>query len=378
MEHTRNKLLLWEMNLVDINNDLGFKKISSIIEQLPEDVQPTVLSALRDIQERGVEKVANEEAYLLSNSHKLPLNSYSNILLSKVYLVGQEDNIPTSIYKVASEKIDKLCAFFDIDTSNIKLNGSIEKTASLNDYITMSIQYLLPEEQLFPVASKGDLEKAASVYSDNESKLLIEQKVRFARNFVKVAADYDVVDIPTYISKYASILDSDIRIVADFLEKRADWVKIHNPAKKLEIDMLNKLASAFRGAEDDKTVQEFTGNINNLNKLAYIIDNIDTSVGIGAKQYKTIFPDCFGTVFNKEASSLPPVGLGITKNDTDTEAFRDVTREERHIDAGDGNYNVTKAEILTAFGEDVLADLVDDSGNLDQERAYKLLRTINR
>lgn len=377
---SEHKQMVWETNLVDINNDTGFEKIASIINTLPTHIQPEIQRALREVQQLELKKEASSTSYLLEGSKKLPIHNVSNILLSKVYLVGQEKDIPASIYKVASEKIDKLCSFFEINTDDLKINSdSLKKEASIVDHLSLNVKYLLPEEQLFPVTNEGDLEKAASIYTLNENKFLIGQKVEFARNFVKLAADYDVdMDIPTNIAKYASILDTDLNMLSYFLEKRADWVEIHNPDKKLEHDVLCKLASSFKNADDLEKIAEYTGDINKLNHLAFVIDNIDKEVGIGRRQYNSIFPDAFGTVFNKEAADvLPPVGLGITSGDTDTSGYRGNINAGNHTGSTpQNNENITEAQILTNFGPEVLEDLRNEDGELDQERAAALIHSI--
>lgn len=368
---TTNKIpLIWESNLIDINNDRGFSKIASIIERAPEDVKEELSSILQKYQQREITKQAediNSNSYLFKSTAKLPIDSYDDIVLSKLYLEDQKSNIPTDLYKKADNTINSLAKIFDIPTNYFNWLEGLSKTASEYD-VEKLITYLLPEEQLFPVYNKRDLLKVASIYTDNESKFLLNQKVEFSRNFVKKALELNHTNIPANISKYASALDVDFASVYQYLEKRADWIEVHCAEEAGTVERLRDLAQDILKIAElpEKEQAPYKEDVNSLNKLAYSINEIDKRVGIGSKQYKKkIFPDAFGTVFNKVAGEI--IGRGITAADTDEVSNSSDTQKASILN------DVEKATIVAAFGEDVLEDLEDDQGNLDQERAKKLM-----
>lgn len=368
--NTKKIPLLWESNLVDIFNDKGFKKISSIIDRAPENV----VSSLRKVIDKqittGISKEASEynsNSYLFTNTNKMPINSKEDILISKLYLEDQRSNIPTDIYKEASDKLDSLLHIFEVPEEQYNWINTMQKTASATDMSDLLV-YLLPKEQLFPVYSKRDLIKVASVYTDNEDKFFTSQKVEFARNFVKKAMNFDDVHIPNNIAKYASALGTDFADTYIYLEKRADWVEIHHPTKKDVVSKLRKLASDLKEISllPEKEQVLYKDDINNLNKLAYSIHEIDMSMGIDSKQYKKgLFPDAFGTVFNKVAGEV--IARGYTANDT---PGMDSKRDSDKISDING---IDKGMVVSALGEEVLEDLEDEEGNLDVDKARRLL-----
>lgn len=362
--------MLWEANLIDINHDKGLAKISSIISSAPIDIQAELSDMVNTCVNTSIVKEASDNVnnYLFKTANKLPIHSYSDIIISKLYLENQKDSIPTDIYKKASDTIDGLINIFNIPNDYFSWLDNIEKVADDEYDIGSLFTYMLPDEQLFPVYNKRDLLKVASSYLDNESKFLLKQKVEFSRNFVKKAMDYEDVHIPLNIAKYASGLDTDFISTYQNLVDRINWINIHCNDKQDIVDKLEKLSSDIHSIAmlPPKEQLPYKEDINSLNKLAYIINEIDESVGIGDKQYrKKIFPDAFGTVFNKVAGEV--IGRGYTANDTQGDF------NTNDADTLSNLNNIDKATIISTFGEDVLEDLEDANGDIDQERARKLL-----
>lgn len=367
---TINKVpLIWESNLIDINNDIGFTKISSIINEAPEDIKEVLNSVLQRCQQRGIMKEAsiNSNAFLFKGSGKLPINSYDDLVLTKLYFKDQKNNIPSDIYKKADATLDALLNIYNIPDSYFTWGSELDKVADdngINDLIT----YLLPDEQLFPVYNKEDLMKVASIYTDNENNFLLNQKIEFSRNFVRKALEFNDTNIPANIAKYASALDTDFASTYQYIEKRANWIDVHCTNEESTVTKLRNLASDILKIAQlpEKEQLAYKDDINSLNKLAYHIAEVDARVGIGDKQYrKKIFPDAFGTIFNKVAGDV--IGRGYTANDTPGEYSQNRSDKVSILN------DVDKATIVATFGDEVLEDLEDSNGELDQERAKKLL-----
>lgn len=150
---------------------------------------------------------------------------------------------------------------------------AMEKAASdySTDYIYESTLMGKPIS-FFPVKTKEDFEKAASICAANLSNYTFEMRKGMAESFVKKAASYDVDALPAILMKYAGMYFYDPVTALEHVNYRQTLL---NPSlqEKTAADY-DKIKTMVKQADSKETMLE----------AAEALHNLDVGIGIFVKE----------------------------------------------------------------------------------------------
>jgi hypothetical protein len=272
------------------------------------------------------EKVAAFEVFADEETAMFPVGTMEDTVLSKLYFDSQREKIAEYKRGDIAEKLATYMDLFNIPESIFEY--STQKVAE--DRFSMC---LLPSLKICTVTNEAELEKAASLFDKEYTKLNVSQRVEFANNFIKAANTLETHAYPRNIAKYAGLLDTDFSNLQAMLEYRAAAATRNNKSGEKYI----KLAFELNKVEGSPTDEERL-------KLAETIQKMDEELGFTDRKYDHQMPCAFSIVFNKEATNTDNTDLTPP----------------------------TKAELVAEYGDGVLDALEDEDGNIDMEK----LKTI--
>lgn len=190
--------------------------------------------------------------------------------------------------------------------------------------------YLLPSLYLCKVANEADLKKAAALFDKEHQKLELHERVEFSQNYVKIAENFNNVDYPVSIIKYAGMPDTDMANLQYLLEMRT--AAANNMG--LPGDGYKKIAELLDAGIRDKEDQV---------KLAAAIHTLDQVHGFDRRRNMC---DAYDMVFNKVAEDEPKP------------------------------QKLTKAEIVAKYGEGILAEIEDEDGEINYDKFDKIVKGL--
>jgi len=277
----------------------------------------------------GSEKTASEQVYADQFNAKLPVSSLEETVLSKIYFDCQTEKLAEHREAGIRSRLDTYLNLYEVPEDLFK-HKEAEKTAHDTEP-----RYLLPSLQLCKVASGVDLEKASQLFDTEHQKLNVAERVEFAKNYVKLAREWNKSEYTYSIAKYAGLLDTDLESLQAMLEARAAAVSRRNEDGSL----YTKLAFDLKQLDSKPDKEE-------LEKLAGLIQVLDEDHGLDSPQYDNRLPCAYGSVFNKEAQE----------------------------DGSEGQSTIPKAEIVAQYGDGVLEMIEDEDGEIDVEKFKEIKR----
>ncbi|MCB5270551.1 MAG: hypothetical protein LHW56_01750 [Candidatus Cloacimonetes bacterium] len=321
------------ITLVDQQNDQDFSVFHKILGGLQDEV---LLGALNDIElDSEIYAKLPMEQFALPELRKFPVNSAEDALLSKLYFEQQRPLLSEALEDKVAERISTFLNLYNLPEEVFAQAGSVKEAAEEKTPI-----YLLPEQRLCRVAGTEDLVKAAQLFEREKTKLPIPQRVEFSQNFVKSASTFGLLEIPCDIAKYASCLDTDLGTTRYLLDIRAAAVR----RKGGDPSVYVKLASLLGHIEVTPDKEE-------LSKLASLIYTLDKQHGLDAPAYDRKLPCAYTTVFNQADSA-------VEKQAAQEEVpFRELT----------------KAELVARYGEDLVAEVEGHDGEVDYDKLQDIL-----
>lgn len=330
--------------ITDQLNDKDFKYFYKIAKSISSEA---LLGEIRDMELDYTEfqKVASDQ-YADPINRKFPVNDRGNTILSKLYFDLQKTAMDQGMAESIENKLDTYLDLYDVPESYFP---TMTKEASSIDASKGKEHYLLPGHELCKIDSLEGLIKMGEDFSKNSTNLQISDRVEFARNFIKAAQDYNIDEYPYEIAKYASMLDTDLANTTYLLNMRAGMC--HRKGDKDSADAYVKLANDLSlVSTEDSNSEEYT-------KLAETINTLDEVSGLTAPKYDKKIPDAYASVFNKVAET----GTDI-KNPDNEKASKEKP--------------LTKSEIISQYGEDILEEIEDDEGNIDYDKLNNLKKMI--
>ena len=336
--------------VIDQLTDTSFHTLFKIAEtmlspKLEEEVRKISIPSL------GMDKIASV-AFADASNRNFPINSKDNVLLSKIYFDYQKDAMEPKLAQAIDRKLDTYLDLHNIPDSLFEYpEQSIEKTASTQT--TISSTYLLPEHNIGKVTTSQDLVKLGTDFEQNHTNLAMSDRVTFSHNFIKCAGKLKITSYPRTISKYASMLDTDVANTAYLLRLRAglchkvgadsaQYVKLASMLEKV-VDNNGGLSEKSLGLISNQ--EEFT-------KLAELIQELDETSGLADSKYDRKIPDSYSAVFNKEAGG--------------DESDPKVTEKK----------NLTKSEIVSLYGQNVLEEIEDEDGKIDYDKLKEVEKLV--
>lgn len=301
-----------------------------IVDQYSDKSGKELVKIASQLKDEKLAKLAIDTLFSMERPYQedasFPSATPKDAFLSRIYFEGQREKIASE----RAEEIDKrLCIDEELHSlpNHVAFKPKLEKTAC-----GVSVP-LLP---LCKIASKSELFQAGEDFSRDFEKLSSKDRKVFSRNFVKIATAWNM-NIP-----------DDVRIYAcEGVEGRTDI---------LDNILLRKVAMEGRGLTNSGfdqlydnlhkiDISELTNS--QLYKLAQTLDEADEYYEIRETLRGRTIPDAWHSVFQvKQAEQAAP------RVDVDS---------------------MSKAEIVSRYGEGALEEVEDGEGEIDREKLRNLI-----
>lgn len=314
------------MNLIDSQKDVSLSFLLSKLTERP-DLQELIvnMTVVDDLSNVPSDKFAYPEL------RKFPVDTMNNTLLSKVYFDLQKDEIPLSIRKNISDKLDAYIHLHAIPFDLFTRGYSAVKTAS-DPEITHT---LLPDQGLFKIACAEDLTIAGDIFEEQYAALKLPVRVEFSRNFIKAARDYNLESYPAAVTKYASVVGINYAATEKLLEHRAAAAKRVGRTG----NEYRELCTVIKEASDsglDLSSDELT-------KLAEMVHSLDQKNKL-TKFYGKTISDPYTVVFT---------------------GTNEAGKKQQSKTASSTYSDWTCKDIEKAFGKEAVEAFTDEDGKID-------------
>ena len=258
----------------------------------------------------------------LAKTASFPSNSVTDLLLSRIYFEGQREKIASDVAKEIDERLSKYEVLQELDH---KIRFKKVAASKQPEYVE-----LLP---LCKIASVQELVQAGEDFCKDYENLCMEDKLSFAHNFVKVADEVGV-DLPDTVRIYTEI---GVEANPDFYENMQ--------LRKLAMQRQGKGTGGY-----DLLTQIDSSKLKNLNvlhKLATLINEADEKYNLREGKYSCL-PDAWHSVF-------------IIKKAEDADV--------KKVDPE----SLSKADIVSKYGDYVLDEVEREDGTIDTERLKEFM-----
>lgn len=266
---------------------------------------------------------------LPADETSFPAATARDTFLSRIYFEGQRDKIE----KTAAVDIEKRLEVAEA-LHSVANKVRFKKTAQEAE--PQATVALLP---MCKIASKAELVQAGKDFCKDFEKLSSADRRIFSRNFVKTAK-LSGIEIPDAIKIYA----------CEHVEARKDLA---------EQVLLRKTAMEGSRGEDcgfgalyDKLRQIDPVDLKmpDLYKIARLLDTADNFYGIREKGPGKTIPDAWHSVFQVKQAEIATPAVSVE--------------------------SMTKAEIISRFGEGALEEVENDEGEIDRGKLRNLVQAI--
>ena len=206
--------------------------------------------------------------------------------------------------------------------------------------------YLIPQMRLGKITDEETVKEASRFFTNNYKKMNMETRVNAAVTLVKKASEYDV-EIPTRIYKHAGMTQTNRKVLTEWIDARKE-ASANN--QKIS-ECYEKLASFTRNRHNNLNSRA------DLLKLSDALYDLDKKANL-VKCYDRTLPDPITTVFNTTKLAEDTILLG--GKDIPASTLMSLAPE---------NYS-------DVLGDDIVPEITDDAGKLDQESLIALLKTL--
>ncbi len=260
-----------------------------------------------------------------------PTNSAKDVFLSRIYFEGQREKLAADEAKALDERLATYEALYGLQTKVAFGTASLNKTAG-------EIHELLPNCK---IASKEELVQAGNDFSAQFSRLELAERRSFAENFVKAAQEF-AVEAPSEVNLHAGVGVEANPALPEHLLMR-----------KLALDRRGKNSSAYELLHRKLAeLNSATYSLDELAKLAEALEEADLAYAVRKSGPGKNIPDAWHSVFQVKQA----------------EDAQDKTPAE----------SLSKADIVSRYGEGILEEVENDTGEIDQPRLKKLLSTLEQ
>lgn len=270
----------------------------------------------------GMERTSAHEAVF-------PSATARDTFLSRIYFEGQRDKIE----KTAAENIEKR---LDVAEALHSVPNRVNFRKAAAETGPKATIALLP---MCKIASKEELVQAGNDFCRDFEKLSSADRRIFARNFVKTAK-VTHVGIPDTIKLYAC---ENVEARKDL----ADQVLLRKTAMEGSCGSDCGFGALY---ENLRQIDPASLKITELYKIARLLDSADNFYGIREKGPGRTIPDAWHSVFQIKQAEIATPAVSVE--------------------------SMTKAEIISRFGEGVLEEVENGEGEIDRAKLRNLLQMV--
>ncbi len=304
-----------------------------IFDQYTDRSGATLIKIAGRLSDKKLAKLAIDTLFAMdrlpASETSFPSATSRDTFLSRIYFEGQRDKIEKTA-AIDIEKRLEVAEALHLVPNRARFKKTAQETGPKGAIA------LLP---MCKIASKTELVQAGQDFCKDFEKLSSADRRIFSRNFVKIAK-LSGIEIPDDIKIYA----------CEQVEARKDLA---------ELILLRKTAMEGSRGEDcgfgalyDKLrqIDPATLTMPELYKIAQLLDNADNFYGIREKGPGKTIPDAWRSVFQVKQAEIVTPAVSVE--------------------------SMTKAEIISRFGEGALEEVENDEGEIDRVKLRNLVQAI--
>ncbi len=304
-----------------------------IFDQYTDKSGAALIKIAGRLQDKKLAKLAIDTLFSMdrpqASDTSFPSVTPRDTFLSRIYFEGQRDKIE----KTAALNIEKRLEVAEV-LHDIPNKTRFKKIAQVTE--PKATIALLP---MCKIASKAELVQAGKDFCKDFEKLSSADRRIFSRNFVKTAK-LTGIKIPDTIKIYACEQVEARKDLADQVLLR----KAAMEGSRGEDGGFGALYDSLRQIDTNALKMP------DLYKIARLLDSADNFYGIREKGPGKTIPDAWQSVFQ------------IKKADIETPAV--------NVES------MTKADIISRYGEGALEEVEDDEGEIDREKLRNLIQAV--
>lgn len=312
----------------DQYTDRSFRVLHRKLQEFPSETKELIKSASIDYEE--VDSLPST-AFAWPEMRKFAMHTKEHAVLSKIY--SNNENVPNYV----SQNLDRALSLYQVNLPNT-VKVAAEKVENIGDY-------LVPHLRFGKITDSESVKEASRFFVNNSKKMDMETRVNAAVTLVKKAAEHKT-KIPSSIYKHAGLTVTNCSVLVDWIEARK--YASTNDMTKVAYEKLGNLV---------KTKQELFKGRRELMKLADALYDLDKKSDL-VKKYDQTLPDPILTVFN--TSKLAEETVTLAGKDIPLSKLISLPAESY----GD------------ALGEDIIPEIVDSNGNVDEVSLKSVLVTL--
>ena len=299
-----------------------------VVDQYTDRSGAALVKIASTMADKGLARLAVDTLFALPNRAMRKEATFStasarDTMLSRIYFEAQREKLAADKAASIADNLDKYEALY----------GLTHKVAFARPRHQVKQAELLPDCN---VASREELFQAGQDFSCDFAKLASADRRTFAHNFVKAAAYFGLETVPETVRLYA---EQNVQANPELCENIL--------LRKVAMDRMGNTDNGFATLYNELRscdVQQFTRD--ELHKIAEALDYADT-----VYQLRGV-PDAWHSVYKL-----------AEENDG----------EKNKADAAD----MSKADIISRFGEGVLEELEQDDGSIDRARLARIVQAFD-
>ncbi len=227
---------------LDVTSDYSHKELYSFLNtDLPAFVKEAELATKESTA------ALNDEAFADRYHRAYPIDSAPNVFVSNAFFVNKKaalvDKWGENYVLEVETRIKKAADLLNI-TEDIERYNSSCITKQAKDYTEQFVASFDVDGatyDLFPYKTASDLNEAAVSFNNNIKNYPFSWRQKIAQNFVKLAEDNGIEELPDLVCKYAGLFFPDNRNFQAELSRRMN--KLADTSKEKYKAVIDKAAS---------------------------------------------------------------------------------------------------------------------------------------
>ena len=286
---------------IDQTQDYSHQELYSFLDSntIPQFVKEGEL-----ITKEAADKLA-EPAFADRYHRAFPIDSAANCYVSNAFFINKKaalkDMWGANYITEVESRLNKAAELFEIsnDVNTYNTNLLVKTAADYQEKFVSYVQANESDYELFPYKTAADVGNHARLFAKDIKNYPFNWRTKIAADFVKVAVELGVEELPDLVCKYAGYYFPDTRNFATELTRRMNKIS-NEKAKEGYKELITKAASV----ESREAAFNLCKEGYELERTAGVYDNVSLSNSLGDIVDKTFTLD-----FQKIAGLLDVVNM---------------------------------------------------------------------
>jgi hypothetical protein len=264
----------------DQQTDYSGKELYNMFKgvDLPEYVKTAEVEDAHEVYKLPKEAFADPERMIY------PINSPATVYVSNAHFINKRAGIVKLYgedYASQLEKaIEKAAEILDISEDLQEYNSrfNVKQAADYEEKyaVDFNVDGMAQPVQLYPVKTASDLTEAAESFTQNIKNFPFAVRVKSAENFVKLAGELGVDDLPELLMKYAGMYYPDLAGLDFEL-----WRRSNKLTKEAHVDIYRQIRGDLDNMQSFSDVMKIAETCFNIENMEGLYDNVKVASLLG-------------------------------------------------------------------------------------------------